>query len=427
MVEKINRILVILIVAGLCAYWYYLNPALVTLRYSGTSEITAPIAVLFLGAFALGIVCMMVLALYFGTKSYFRERNLMARERKHIHFYEQLLEARGAQAVNDRGLAQGRWDALVRKDPTNVIARVELARTMRDAGQLKEALEVLDQARAHSNNNAEVLLLTAEINGSLGNLTSALDSAKLLFQSCPTLRVARMARDFARRLGRHEEAIEFHETALQFSADEADTTLGNQLEFERVISEIEQSAGDGDSSARLHAGLEKLVKRHPSAAAYKKLAELEIARGDEEHAATLLGKAAQLSGDIGIAHEAVQRALDASGPDRAIAMQRMFVDKLQGPTKIGARIMLAELFLKLHMNSEARRELDSVREVLSELPRNEVQRFVEPMVRLSGLCALVDGDSARAAKILREQLSSSGTELLPRSAGALPDPALSTP
>jgi tetratricopeptide (TPR) repeat protein len=427
-VEKINRILVILIVAGVCSYWYYLNPAPITLRYSNTGELTAPLAVLFLGAFALGIVCMMILALYFGTKSYFRERNLISREKRHIQFYEQLLEARGAQAVNDRGLAQSRWEAISRKHPTNVIARIELAKTVRDGGDSNAALQILDEARAHSNNNPEVLLLAAEINGAVGNLTSALDNTKLLFQTCPTLKVAQMARDFARKLGRYEEALSFHETVSQFSSTPADQELENELHFERAVAENLQLGGSAEESeSRLAPVLEKLIKRHPSAAAFKKLAELEVARGDEEYAATLLGKAAQLSGDIRIVSEAVHRALAASGPERAIAMQRMFVDKLQGTNKVGARIMLVELFLRMHMNTEARRELDGLRELISEMPHNEAHKFMEPMVRLSGLCALVEGDSARAAKILREQLSSSGLELPSASAGALPDPALSTP
>lgn len=428
MVEKINRILVILIVAGLCSYWYYLNPLPITLRYSDTGQITAPLAVLFLGAFALGIVCMMVLALYFGTKSYFRERNLIAREKKHLNFYEQLIEARGSQAVSDRGLAQSRWEALTRKDPTNVIARIELAKTIREGGDKSAALQLLDEARAHSNNNPEILLLAAEINSELGNLTAALDNSKLLFQSCPTPKVAKLARDLARKLGRFDEALSFHDTLMQFSATAADQETENELHFEKLLAENSQNGGTSEESdARLHGALEKLIKRHPSAAAYKKLAELEVARGDEEHAATLLGKAAQLSGDIRIASEAVQRALSASGPDRAIAMQKMFVDRLQGAAKIDARIMLVELFLRMHMNSEARRELDGIRDLVREMPHQEAQRFMEPLVRLSGLCALVDGDSARAAKILREQLSSSGLELSSSSAGALPDPALSTP
>lgn len=429
MVEKINRILVILIVAACCAYWYYLNPGPTTLRYSNTGEITAPLAVLLLATFAIGVIAMMILAIYFGTKSYFRERSYKARERRNLQFYEQLLEARAAQAVSDRGVAQSRWEALLRKDPTNVLARVELARSIKESGNLDQALQLLDEGRTLNSNNSELLLLAAEINAARGNMTAALDNLRILFQSSPTQKIARLARDSARSLAKYDDAIQFHEVATQFSSNADEERIGNELQFEKLMNDTkDESSNAGETTSKTIAALEKLAKRYPSVAAYRKLAEFEASRGDLEYSSTLLGKAAQLGNDIELASQAVQQALESSGPDRAIALQRTFVDKFSGLPKTEARLQLIDLYLQLQMYSEARKELDTVERECADGAVTLSEVATQEIVRLNALWALTSGDNTRAIKILRKQESQDGHDFdsSPNNNG-LPDPALSTP
>ena len=75
----------------------------------------------------------------------------------------------------------------------DIIARVELSRSLEGQGQAREALRVLEEARASDPKNVEVLFRAAELNQSLNNKTAAIDNLALVLCQHPNRRAAQSA------------------------------------------------------------------------------------------------------------------------------------------------------------------------------------------------------------------------------------------
>src|SRR5262245_19615796 len=113
-------------IAGITLYLVLMNREVITLSLTGSRTITAPAGAIFIVVFLFGGICTAIVASFFGVKAYFRERRLTRQEDQRKRFYQGLLEARGYLASRQWDKAHRKWEELVRKDPTDLIARVEL-------------------------------------------------------------------------------------------------------------------------------------------------------------------------------------------------------------------------------------------------------------------------------------------------------------
>jgi len=427
---RINRIISLFLVVALFVYIVIINANPIRVFITPQNFLTASAGVFLIGAFWIGVFFAGTIAAVFGIKAHFRERRLHAQERLHRTFLDNLLNARSFSASHEWARAQAEWQRLAARDPTAILARLELAHCLQEIGEKKEALRILDQARAAQPENSEVLLRAAELNLELGNKTAAIDNLALVLYHRPNRRAAALARDLSRELGRLEDALEY-QRQLEDLGDESES--GKELrtcsEYQRIISAYQSDP------TNLRDELRAFTKHSLYEPALEKLAELEQAAGDSDQAAQALLKLARLKSSAAQWGRVVNFWLSCQLPDRALAAWKLAVRELSSSEQIKARQELVRLYLNLNMLEEARRELDGLQPGLKanapvdQLSKNEL---ILRQIALEGLYFYKRGAYDRSAAFWN-QIFEPETELGPHSiSGAFqsangPSPALSTP
>jgi lipopolysaccharide biosynthesis regulator YciM len=333
-----------------------------------------------------------------------------------------------ALAAEEWERARDLWSSIVGRDSQNIIARIELSKSLEGAGKTREALKILDEARVADPSNSEVLFRAAELNLSMSNATAALDNLALIIQTHPNLRAATMARDLAEGLNRFEDALQYHETAekLGLSGKEA-AEAKIRIEFKKLELEGTQ---DEDKLIEL---LQKFVKRNSFfVPGLHRLALLEADAGNNEDAAKHLMTASKVSGDPTYWQEAAKIWLKNAQPNKAVAAARAGTNDSKGANKIKSTLEMVKLYLKLNMLEEAKGELDGFEGLLS---REEVQAdraISRTVLILRGRLQNALGNYQESAKIW-EQLSDSNFKLerkiikLDSARREMPPARLSTP
>ncbi len=397
MISRLNRLLIAIILVGFACYAFYLNPKSIEVNLGPDTKFSAPLAIILMTVFAFGVLCTTVIAVFFGVKAYFREKGFLNRERAREQFYKGLVEARGYLAAEEYGKAQTEWQKIVNKDPTNIIARIELSKALEKSEDLREALKVVDAARAAEPGNVEVLFRAAELNLALNNRTAAIDNLALLLYSHPSARAARMARTISEELNRIEDALEYQDKLTQLSSeDEASEQVIKRLQFKRIMRDTAD-----DRSKRL-GELRSFVKCAELPEAFHELSELEAQAGNIEDSAKLLFKAGRLSGNSSFTHKAANLWLKNGHPDRAVATAKAAIAEAKGEPKLLAALDLIRLYLTLNMAEDAKQELARFDLLLSKegiKPGKDVSR---ELLMLRAYCFLLLNDSAEALRALRK-------------------------
>lgn len=430
MIARITRLLSVLLVVGLAAAVIVLNPGEATFRLTPGRSFTAMGGVIYLSLFVAGVAVAAVFWVVFGIKAYFRERSFRVEQIQREQFYRGMLDARGALLSGKLDEAQDLWEKLVRKDPTNVIARSELSRSLEQSGKPREALKVLDAARTADPTNAEVLLRAAELNIALNNKTAAVDNLALLLYHHPSERAARLARDLSDELGRIDDALEYHDKLRELVPDPKRIQAeGLRLELKKLLRDIPE----GEERER---ALRKFLKRAADfPPALRELASIESAAGKIDSAAELLVRAARASGMREYWLEASNLWLSNGLSERAMAAARSAVRNTTGEAKVLATLELARLLLELNQPKEAQTNIDEIVTQSKELQPGLGTETLREISTLRGLCYNQLGEFRKAAEIWRELGSGSSvlalstpTEEVPSENNGLgPSPVLSTP
>jgi len=429
MVSRITKLLLIFFIVALAAGIIVLNPAEVTVQLTPGNQFSAMGGVIFLVIFAAGMLLAATFWIFFGVKAYFRERSYQHQESQRQQFYRAILDARSALAVNDLEKAKHSWEKLVKKDPTDVIARVELSRSLEHGGQFREALKVLEAARASDPTNSEVLMRAAELNLGLNNKTAAIDNLALSLYHHPSRKAARLARDLSEDLDRIDDALEYHNKLKELSSNQAELLPdGNRIELKKLIKETEDPE-------ELKKALARFIKKSGDfPPALCELAKLEAASGNTDQAAELLIKAARADNSRAYWFEAVKLWIDNGMSDRAIGAARTAIRNTEGKAKLRAELDLIRLLLDLHQFEEARKNLDSfAKTVDQEFGENLETKIIREYLTLKGLCLNQLGEYKAAAEIWRELTHPKPTLVMRESLhehptnGVAPSPVLSTP
>jgi thioredoxin-like negative regulator of GroEL len=362
MLRQFNRLIALALLIAVTLYVTLTNSETATIKLGPSITVTTYAGVIYLGVFFLGCVIASLVALFFGFKSYLRERKLRAAARSHQLFFELFLKARSFMASEEWGAARAIWEQVLHQDPDNTIARVELATCIENLGEPREALRVLDSMRASNHTNAAVLFKAVDLNRKLGNNTAAKDNLALIVQEAPTKRALELARDIAEELGRFDDAMDYHralEKVGHISEDMIEAKT--RISFEQLIRSVENETS-------LRETLTIFVKKHPQfVPALERLAQLEIARGRLDEGAELLVKAAKLSeGDLSKWDTVIALWLRAAPgdvsrrADRAVAAARSATQGLHGAKRIDAEFVVAKTLLAVHRADDARTLLENV-------------------------------------------------------------------
>lgn len=432
MIRRLNKLLVFLIFIGLACYAFILNPSSVTVRFSAQHSISAPLAIVLISTFGIGILLTALFALYLGLKAQWRERGFKARERNHQRTHQILLEARGLIAAGEWSVAEQKWQNIVVKNPEDIVARVELSRCLEGRGDLAEALRVLDAARAIDSKNVEVLFRAAEINLALGNKTAALDNLSLIINNEPCARAIVWARNIAEDLGRLDEALHYHQLLSRLATE--------QRHADEIFVRIRIKQIEANPELNLQKKLSEVRKLSKSyaqqAAPYLKLAELERSQGDIEASVKNLLMASKVTGDPTYWHDAAVLWVKADQPQRAVAAAKSAInDSPKGIARIASELELIKLYLTLDMNDEALESLHSLEPLLESQSLELSSDIGRTFLILKGRCYHVLGNHQEAS-LVWHQLSESRFELNLDSPSTLkvksipelaPSPSLSTP
>lgn len=428
MIKNLNRLFTGLLIVTAALYVVILNRGDITIFLTPSNPVTANGGVVLLGAFTLGILCTTAISLFFGIKAWFRERKLLGQERARQVFYDGLLAARSALAGHNHEEAKAAWERIIRKDPTDIIARVELSKAYEQSGDLMQALKVVDAARVADPDNIEVLFRAAELNIALNNKTAAIDNLALILYHGMNRRAAELARDLSEELGRIQDAIEYHGKLSGVVDSRSYDAVSLRLKYKQMMREVESDPQK--MTERLHT----FVKKHGEfAPALERLAEHYIQAGKADDAAQLLVRAARLSGTPSLWNQAQKLWISGRMPEKAIAAAKSARNDLEGANRINAELELVRTYLTLNMLSDAKSALDALPALME---REGVSQNMELFVRatvLKGIFFFRSGDIRESAALWKELLE---RELQSKSspgeggfllAGNGPEPHLSTP
>lgn len=395
MISKINKLVGALLIVGAALYIVLLNREPITLSLSRSWSVTSTGGVILIGVFLSGVVVTSLVAAFFGVRSYLREQRLLGREKSIKLFYQGVVLARNSTAAHEFVKARERWEQILRRDPTDIIARVELSKVVEALGDPREALHIVDQARAKEPHNTEVLFRAAELNLALGNKTAAIDNLSLLLIHAPNRRAAALARDLSLELGRPEQALKYQSQLEELGANR-DEELSNRARIELALALRASEPTEGDLTSRLKA----LAKRFPlSAPILERLAETYQSQGAIEEATHYLLRAGAATKEIRFWRKTVLLWLAARQPDRALAAARSATKELAGSTRLDAEILLVQTLLALNMLGDAKRNLEQLPTIARQTEVQLSREQAGTCVALKGICYARLGEVRGSAEL----------------------------
>ena len=436
MLKQFNRFLFLALIVAAALYITLTNSDTATLKLGPQLTVSTYAGVIYIGVFAAGCIAASLIALFFGLKSYFRERKLRAQERLRQNFYKTQERARSLMAAGDWGAARALWEDVINRDPDAIVARVELSECLEQLGDLRESLRVLDATRASSRANIEVLFRAAQLNNQLGNRTAARDNLALILAQGPSHRALEIMRTTCEELGLFDEALKHHDEleGIGYRSEQSDV-IRARLSLGKILQ-------DETSPQDRKAALMTLLKRHPTyPPAFESLAEIERAQGNTDLCAEYLVKSARASGgEISSWRKVVELWLHSdridqrSRTEKALAAARSATKDTHGTSRLEAELLLIRTLLAVNHFQDAERALDGFQAVAQKETNGLTPEIAERLTIQRGYYLAQTGkanstgplwqelaDPARAAS--RSAGISKGSD----SVRSEPSPALSTP
>ncbi len=429
MLSRFNRLLVVLCLIAISLYIVMLNRDTVTFSIGGAWAITANLGVLLISAFSAGLLVASMIALLFGFKAWMRERKLLSLDRQRQNFIDGMVRARNLSASADWEKARDLWHSLSRRDPSDIIGRLEYAGALEKDGEYSEALKEVESVRADHPENIEALFRAAELQKFLGNGTAAIDNLALILSRQPCLKAATDARALSEKLGRISDAIEYHEQCVTLGeSHDSAVQHGAVLQLKLLLQE-----GAQKDSETVRKELIGFLKRHPNVVeAHQALARIAQKNGQNEEAAQALINAAKSGAGVEAWNEAAALWLSDGRPEKALAAARAAAQGTSGVKKVEADLFRAQLHVGLSQAEEAEKVLETINEYIKSQNLTVPVEIESRLLGLSTLCAYRLGKSS----LVVEKLSDlSGIEHQVNSNGAggtrksrpEPSPVFSTP
>ncbi len=394
MITRINRLVSVLVIVGIALYLVIQNRETMTVHLGGSTSYSGNAGVILIATFVVGFLVATLIASMYGIRGYFRERRLKIRDRDRELFYEGVMLARAAQASKEFARARELWSRIINKDPTNIIARVELSKVLENAGEVREALRAVDEARTAVPNSIEVLFRAAELNLALNNKTAALDNLALILYNHPNRHAALLARDLSEELNRIEDALEYQK---QFEA------VGpiDEVEREQVLARLrlKQTVRDGTNGVREN--ISAFLKRHPDfPPALELLADEEVKQGNSGAAAELLARAARNSGTTAFWQKLTRLWLSEKNPQKALASAKAALQEAKGSSRLVAELEIVRLLLNVDLIEEAETILNGFKSSAKNEAVTPSDDLLRQWALLKSLAHLKRGETKAASEIL---------------------------
>lgn len=355
------------LVTGLVCYLFYQNPESATVRWASRPDavLQAPMALVIVVIFFSGVLCSALFALIIGVRYQLRDWRLSRDERMRKSHHGLLISARERLAAGRYASARELLAKIIERDPSDIIAHIQLAQSYRGEGHPAQALAVLEKARAGHERNAELLFLAAELNRELGNHTAASDNLRLILEKEPRNTFALEALiDSSSKLERYDEAVGLEQQLVRY----AQTNQEQQARLDRLalLELLQAKKRYSEDRTLLRSAVEELLKRHRDfVPALVELARLDREAFQLENANKLYLKAFKLTPNVEYLYELCRMWLAVDEPQKAIANVRVLLQskELAGEARAHAQIFFAALLLRLESIEEATLERRRVREV----------------------------------------------------------------
>lgn len=372
MISRINKLLSLVCTAGIAVYIVVKNQTPVHVHLYNSYEYNISLGLVIVLCFITGVLLTAFFASLFSFKSYIRERALLTKAHQKEINESKIIEARSAQVAEQTENAISLWNQLIKRIPSNPIPRIELAKSLYEQNNYKEALEIIEAARIMYPDNSEILFISADINNKLGNKTIALDYLTTILNTKKSRKAAKNAMIIAEELGNYDKALYFNEQLK--NAGEIDGNAKSRLEYKKILSEY-------SSPEILYKKLYEYTKGSQSAIeAVAHLAKLEndVARYDS--AVQLYIRAAKISGDIKFWRNAIQILIERNQPEKALATAKTARSETKGDSKLNAQLMIIRLQLQLALIGDAYKSIEEFLELsksqVIEPPREILSEFL---------------------------------------------------
>ena len=375
MISRINRLLVIVAVAAAVAYLITANPQDATLMVWRSQVYHASMGVMTLAIFGAGFLLATIGGMFFGIRSYLRERSLRNKLHQRDAGIDLLIRARNLIASREHARARHLLSSIVRRDRGNILARLELADCLSEEGDAAGALAVLDEARqATADPPLEVIVRASQLNRQLGNRTAALDLITQAVERGASRALLELARNCAREADDIDGAIRFHREWIDIGgAEDAPDLLMGELEFARLRRDWNRREAATSESASFDSWRDTVrafLKRFPgSIPALIEAARVEISQGEVASAVQHLTRAAEVSQNPHFSRWAVELWLTHGQPERALATARASAHDAKGTVAYPrAQLDLVRTLLALAHTEEADRILTEIEAAGSSEP-----------------------------------------------------------
>ncbi len=218
--KRALAILLGVVMVCLVAYVSWLNPAAVEFRFTPTRNLQAPLAVLMVLAFVVGVTLMLAMFLVQAG----RRAVVTWRQERQQRRLERLddWEARGEELIwkgdapRGRALLQKAWQ----QRPHNAHALLALATSFADTGELERARQLLREAAGDHTTNPDILFALAQTHRAAGDRSAATAVLERLHALHPaSARVLRALRDAYVEAERWADATALQEVLVQQMRD----------------------------------------------------------------------------------------------------------------------------------------------------------------------------------------------------------------
>ncbi len=363
MPSRIVKVLIpTLLIIAIFSYIFVLNPGSVTLNYWGGRSWTSPLGIVVTVVFCFGATVAAILAFFLTAKHTFqdwkRDRGIRRRDER----AQLLTRGREQLAMENFGAAQSLFERVIAGDPTNVVARILLAKVYRRRGDLPSAVKVLEEARQTQRPNLELLFLAADIQEELGNLTGALDNFSLVRQHEPqNLAALKRLAELCEQMNRLDEAVEFQSEVVRLSPGAGFSAEQARLAHLRFLIAMRNRE---NNQAHFRQSLEAILREHKDYPdALLELARLDWSSGRYQQATKFWTRAFRATHDVRLLEQAASHWLTLHNPQGAIEYMRNATSSLpdESPAYYRAQLALVRLLLNVEMIAEAKVEMDKLR------------------------------------------------------------------
>jgi|GEM_PF-4269839 len=407
MIKKALFLIIVLGIIGGILYIFTQNDTLTTVKLNDQyilKDIKSGLVLI--GSFVAGLIIASIFSLYFSLKSFIKVKKLGFKEKKTLSFFDGMVKARNELSSGLYPKAQDSWKKLISKDPTEIISRVELSKSLEGEDKLRDALKVLDEARSKDPSNTDVLYRAYELNLALKNKTAAIDNLALIQYHTPSAKASRLARDLSEDLQRFDDALEYQEK-LESLGDNKDSYVAKaRINFKKLLKQIADNEEiENDEKLSLLKKFAKKNSKYPTAIAKYAKTLHETKKPDQ--AVEMFMKAYKVNKEAKYWHEAVSILIENDQAEKALNLSKMVLKETKGKDRLKSELDYIRILSNLDMHQEA---LDKISKFYELSEREEINPSIAIKEELNILKALVytkHGDYTNAVKVLNKSARSS--------------------